>query len=105
MNKYFKYTLLISTGSFVGFQLLSFLKKKKKEEDIVVENTTIETPESKSLNQNINPIITKISKQEANSVTEKREEYYEGFLIQTGARGGKYYINGKGKKVYLKQLK
>lgn len=31
----------------------------------------------------------------------ERGEYYNGHRIYTGPRGGKYYINGNGKKIYI----
>lgn len=30
-------------------------------------------------------------------------EYHYGHKIMTGPRGGKYYVNGNGKKVYIKK--
>lgn len=114
MNKYLKYSLFISAGTFIGLQTAKYIKKKKQAIPTLhnpkTENTTV-TPlvsdleeKRKNIESSINSVIeNKDLKKEKTRDNSEQEVYHKGFLIQKGIRGGKYYINEKGKKIYLKQ--
>jgi colicin import membrane protein len=41
--------------------------------------------------------------QQLKSSSDDGGDYYNGHKVITGPRGGRYYVNGNGKKVYIKK--
>ena len=48
---------------------------------------------------------TQKEKKQKKQKKDKTEEYYHGFKVHTGAKGGKYYFDENGSKKYLKPKK
>lgn len=71
--------------------------KTHKKHSVNAKSNTVQTPtQSKSRTK------SKKSESPTSKTTKiKESDYYNGHKVFTGERGGRYYLNDKGKKVYI----
>lgn len=104
--------VLIAGGTIAsGLVILTALRRSQKSSPATYTYSPLVTnAQTVSSTNTVIPKEDKVSKTAVSSSPQKQtekestseQEYFKGFLVETGAKGGKYYINENGKKVYIK---